>query len=61
MLARIVAHARGYIQFLNGDQAYGRYLEHFRNAHAQEGLPLTRADFFQRELQRRWDSVRRCC
>ena len=61
MFASVVDHARAYIQFLNGDQAYARYLAYWQSEHAEEGVPLTRADFYQCELQRRWNSIRRCC
>jgi uncharacterized short protein YbdD (DUF466 family) len=45
-----------------GDDAYERYLRHWRMAHAQEGgQPLSRKAFHAAEIQRRWNGVRRCC
>lgn len=47
---------------LTGDDAYERYLEHCRGRHALDGAaPLDRASFYSKELQRKWDGVRRCC
>ncbi|AAU90550.1 YbdD/YjiX family protein [Methylococcus capsulatus] len=44
-----------------GDDAYERYLEHWRRHHDGEGQPLSRKAFFRAEQQRRWSGVRRCC
>ncbi len=52
---------RDYLRFLNGDTAYARYLAHWQQAHAGAGTPLSRANFFNQETDRRWSSVRRCC
>ncbi|UZR27365.1 YbdD/YjiX family protein [Methylococcus mesophilus] len=49
------------IRTVTGDDAYERYLEHWREHHADEGVPLSRKAFYRAELQRRWSSVRRCC
>lgn len=49
------------IRTVTGDDAYERYLEHWREHHADEGVPLSRKAFYQAEQQRRWSSVRRCC
>jgi uncharacterized short protein YbdD (DUF466 family) len=47
---------------LTGDDAYERYLEHWRARHALDGTaPLDRVAFYREELQRKWDGVRRCC
>ncbi|MEW5943012.1 MAG: YbdD/YjiX family protein [Pseudomonadota bacterium] len=48
------------IRRLSGDDAYERYLRHCAEAHANEP-PLSRRDFFRRELDRKWNGVRRCC
>lgn len=44
-----------------GDDAYERYLAHWRELHGSDGKPLDRAAFFKREQQRKWNGVRRCC
>jgi uncharacterized short protein YbdD (DUF466 family) len=47
---------------LTGDDAYERYLAHWRLHHATEGrAPLDRAAFVREEQQRKWEGVRRCC
>lgn len=47
---------------LTGDDAYERYLAHWRAQHAHEGgEPLDRASFFKQELDRKWNGIRRCC
>lgn len=47
---------------LTGDDAYERYLDHWRTHHAcgSDG-PLDRAAFYRDEQRRKWDGVRRCC
>ncbi len=45
-----------------GDDAYERYLAHWRARHAHEGgEPLSRKAFYEGEIQRRWNGVKRCC
>ncbi|MBI2803335.1 MAG: putative selenoprotein [Gammaproteobacteria bacterium] len=57
---RGVAGGRAWLAQLNGDAAYAHYLEHWgEKAHA--GIPLSRAQFYCSELERRWNGVRRCC
>jgi uncharacterized short protein YbdD (DUF466 family) len=47
---------------LTGDDAYERYLAHWRTQHSTEdGAPLDRASFCREEQRRKWDGVRRCC
>ena len=47
---------------LSGDDAYERYLAHFRACPATRvGAPLSRAAFFAAEQRRKWEGVRRCC
>ena len=48
---------------LTGDDAYERYLAHWRARHAGDGtgVPLDRASFYREEQRRKWDGVRRCC
>ena len=50
------------IRELTGDDAYERYLSHWRDRHAHEGVaPLDRAAFCREEQRRKWEGVRRCC
>lgn len=47
---------------LTGDDAYERYLAHWRSQHATDaGVPLDRAAFCREEQRRKWEGVRRCC
>jgi uncharacterized short protein YbdD (DUF466 family) len=47
---------------LTGDDAYERYLLHWRAHHAGRGdEPLDRTAFYRDEQRRKWDGVRRCC
>jgi uncharacterized short protein YbdD (DUF466 family) len=47
---------------LTGDDAYERYLAHWRVEHAAEdAVPLDRAAFCRDEQRRKWEGVRRCC
>ena len=45
----------------SGDDAYERYLAHYRLHHGGEGAPMSRAEYFRAEQRRKWDGVRRCC
>jgi uncharacterized short protein YbdD (DUF466 family) len=45
---------------VSGDDAYERYLAHLAEMHPG-ATPLTRKAFFQREQERQWNGVRRCC
>ena len=50
------------VRRLSGDDAYERYLAHWRDHHAREGgEPLSRQAFFKAEQERKWNGVRRCC
>jgi uncharacterized short protein YbdD (DUF466 family) len=54
--------AWGYLRELTGDDAYERYLAHWRSQHAAEGgAPLDRVAFVREEQRRKWEGVRRCC
>lgn len=46
---------------MSGDDAYERYLAHWRAAHHGDGPPLTRKAFYRAEQARKWDGIRRCC
>jgi uncharacterized short protein YbdD (DUF466 family) len=43
-----------------GTEAYAHYLAHLGRHHPDQ-QPLSREDFFRRELSARWEGVRRCC
>jgi uncharacterized short protein YbdD (DUF466 family) len=49
------------LRALSGDDAYERYLAHWRAHHAGEGAPLDRRTFFKTEQERKWNGIRRCC
>jgi uncharacterized short protein YbdD (DUF466 family) len=44
----------------SGLHAYEQYAEHHRQHHP-EREPLSREEFFRRELTARWEGIRRCC
>jgi len=46
----------------SGDDAYERYLEHWRTHHAGErARPMDRKTFYATEQERKWSGVNRCC
>ena len=49
------------VRQMSGDDAYERYLHHWRLYHAQDGAPPDRKTFFKSEQQRKWNGIRRCC
>lgn len=49
------------LRHATGDDAYERYLAHWRTCHAGEGQPMSRRDFFKAEQARKWEGIRRCC
>lgn len=50
------------LRAVSGDDAYERYIAHWRARHAEPGdAPLDRAAFFEQEQQRKWEGVNRCC
>jgi len=49
------------LRALSGDDAYERYLAHRRAQHSAEAPPLSRAEFYRAEQERKWDGVKRCC
>lgn len=65
MLARLTAWIKEFwagVRHASGDDAYERYLAHWRRHHAFEGgMPMDRESFFKEELKRKWEGVRRCC
>ncbi|HEX4984833.1 MAG TPA: YbdD/YjiX family protein [Burkholderiales bacterium] len=49
-----------YLREATGDDAYERYLDHHRAAHAGEA-PLTRAQYYTKRQQEKWSGITRCC
>jgi uncharacterized short protein YbdD (DUF466 family) len=50
------------LRTLSGEDAYERYLAHWRDHHgAADGPPLDRKTFYKRRLDRKWSGVNRCC
>jgi len=49
------------LRTVSGDDAYERYLAHWRAHHAGEGKPLDRRAFFKSEQERKWNGIKRCC
>jgi uncharacterized short protein YbdD (DUF466 family) len=49
-----------FLKELSGEDAYDRYLAHWHTHHAGE-QPLSRAEFFKAEQERKWNGIRRCC
>jgi uncharacterized short protein YbdD (DUF466 family) len=48
------------LRALASDDAYERYLDHHRQAHAGGEL-LARREFYLRQQQEKWSGVSRCC
>jgi uncharacterized short protein YbdD (DUF466 family) len=48
------------LRALSGDDAYERYAAHARARHPGERA-LTRREFYDAELRRKWSGVNRCC
>ncbi len=62
MAMRTLQRLWNIVRRLSGDDAYERYLEHWREHHADEGgQALSRRAFFKAEQERKWNGVRRCC
>lgn len=52
----------GGLRSASGDDAYERYLAHWRAEHAWEGgTPLCRKDFFKMQQEHKWEKLQRCC
>ena len=48
------------LRALSGDDAYERYLAHHRQAHPDQ-TPLSRAQYFRQQQERKWQGINRCC
>ena len=49
-----------WLAWLNGDVAYLTFVAHLRRHHPDRTAP-SRAEFYRMEVERRWNSIRRCC
>ena len=50
------------VREVTGDDAYERYLAHWRAEHSADGSrPLDRSSFYRDEQRRKWNGIRRCC
>jgi uncharacterized short protein YbdD (DUF466 family) len=59
-LRALVAVLHDVLRGAAGADAYGHYLAHL-SRHHPDCRPLSRGDFFRKELAARWEGVRRCC
>ena len=56
-LQRLLKIIRG----LTGEDAYERYLTHWRECHDGEGTPMDRKTFYKLHLEHKWNGINRCC
>ncbi|MDG2253145.1 MAG: CstA-like transporter-associated (seleno)protein [Methylophilaceae bacterium] len=51
-----------FIRALSGDDAYEMYLSNFTicKNHSSK-TPLSRKDFYNKQLQEKWNKINRCC
>jgi uncharacterized short protein YbdD (DUF466 family) len=50
------------LRALSGDDAYERYVAHWRSRHAASGgAPLDRVAFVEQQQRRKWEGINRCC
>ena len=59
-LNNLLRHCWKRIRELSGDDAYERYLAHHTACHT-DIAPLSRKEFFRRDQQQKWNSIKRCC
>ena len=50
-----------WVRAVSGDDAYDRYLQHWRHAHFGEPAPLNRRQFQRERQAERWNGIKRCC
>ena len=51
-----------FLRHVSGDDAYERYLNHWRDHHASfGGVPMDRQAFFKHAQERKWNGIKRCC
>jgi uncharacterized short protein YbdD (DUF466 family) len=50
------------IRRLSGEDAYERYLVHWREHHGEkDARPLDRGAFYKQQQERKWSGITRCC
>ena len=50
------------IRRLSGDDAYERYLLHYKHHHQTDtNKPLSKAEFFKQWQDNKWNGIKRCC
>ena len=50
------------IRHMSGEDAYERYLDHWRDHHGgDDGAPLDRKAFLKQRQERKWNGIKRCC
>ena len=59
-LRTIIAAIGDVIRGAAGTDAYAHYCAHLSRHHSDQ-RPLSREEFFRRELSERWEGIRRCC
>jgi len=52
---------RHWIRAMTGEDAYERYLAHWRDHHEGDGVPLDRKTFYKQQQDRKWSGINRCC
>jgi len=63
-MSRLMPHLkrlRHLIRAMTGEDAYERYLAHWRNHHGGDGVPLDRKTFYKQQQDRKWSGINRCC
>jgi uncharacterized short protein YbdD (DUF466 family) len=51
-----------WLRAVSGDDAYDRYLEHWRTHHQEDGgKPMSRRAFHRARESERWNGINRCC
>jgi uncharacterized short protein YbdD (DUF466 family) len=51
-----------WLRAVSGDDAYERYVAHWRAEHGESGeAPLDRKSFFRQCQDEQWNGIRRCC
>mgnify|MGYP001616163936 CR=1 FL=1 len=61
-VTKIAKHTWKFLRQVSGDDAYERYLDHWRDHHASEGgAPMDRQAYFKYAQERKWNGIKRCC
>ncbi len=60
MIVRLLRNLWQALRRLSGDDAYELYLAHLAARHPGQ-TPLSRAEFFRRWQEEKWQGITRCC